>query len=193
MLLKHRVLERIRVGEISEVYRRWKRPTVKTGGTLNTAVGQLRILAVEQVSDADLTSAAARRAGFDSVDALRASLRDGEHRTLYRVRLELAGDDPRVALRASDRLEQSDVATLEASFARMDRSIEDERLTALALLRLIGDNEEVRAPDLAGRLGVETAWFKNRIRRLKAHGLTESLRVGYRLSPRGRAVLDRLG
>lgn len=193
MLLKHRVLERIRVGEISEVYRRWKRPTVKTGGTLNTAVGQLRILAVEQVTDGDLTSAAARRAGFDSVDDLRASLREGEHRTLYRVRLELAGDDPRVALRASDRLEQSDVATLEASFARMDRSVEDERLTALALLRLIGDNEAVRAPDLAAGLGVETAWFKNRIRRLKARGLTESLRIGYRLSPRGRAVLDRLG
>lgn len=193
MLLKHRVLERIRAGEISEVYRRWKRPTVKTGGTLNTAAGRLRILAVEAVSDRDLTGAAARRAGFDSADALRASLREGDNRTLYRVRLELAGDDPRIALRASDHLEQSDVAALQASFARLDRSVEDERLTALALLRLIGDNEAVRAPDLAAGLGVETAWFKNRVRRLKAQGLTESLRIGYRLSPRGWAVLERLG
>jgi hypothetical protein len=32
--------------------------------------------------------------------------------------------------------------------------------------------------------------FKQRVRRLKALGLTESLQVGYRLSPRGMAFLD---
>jgi hypothetical protein len=34
--------------------------------------------------------------------------------------------------------------------------------------------------------------FKRRVRQLKELGLTESLDVGYRLSPRGRSVLDRL-
>ena len=34
--------------------------------------------------------------------------------------------------------------------------------------------------------------FKRDVRKLKELGLTESLDVGYRLSPRGRAVLDRL-
>lgn len=47
----------------------------------------------------------------------------------------------------------------------------------------------MRAPDIADRLGYETKWFKTNVRKLKALGLTESLKVGYRLSPRGRAFL----
>jgi hypothetical protein len=44
----------------------------------------------------------------------------------------------------------------------------------------------LRAPDLAASLGRETLPFKRDVRKL---GLTESLEVGYRLSPRGRAYL----
>ncbi|WP_179221744.1 hypothetical protein [Inquilinus limosus] len=50
-----------------------------------------------------------------------------------------------------------------------------------------------RAPDLAARFGRDTASFKADVRKLKALGLTESLEVGYRLSPRGRALLERIG
>ncbi|MEX2373090.1 MAG: hypothetical protein WD800_04750, partial [Dehalococcoidia bacterium] len=57
------------------------------------------------------------------------------------------------------------------------------------VMRLIDASEGVRAADLAGRLGRETQRFKGDVRRLKALGLTESLEVGYRLSPRGRALL----
>ena len=42
---------------------------------------------------------------------------------------------------------------------------------------------------LADEAGQERFSFKTRVRRLKALGLTESLPVGYRLSPRGRAFL----
>ena len=41
-------------------------------------------------------------------------------------------------------------------------------------------------------LGRETQPFKIDVRKLKRLGLTESLDVGYRLSPRGRAVLERI-
>jgi biotin operon repressor len=51
----------------------------------------------------------------------------------------------------------------------------------------------VRAADLAAGLGRERAAFKADVRKLKELGLTESLEVGYRLSPRGRALLGRLG
>ncbi len=88
MLLKQQVLERIAAGEITEVYRNWKRPTVKEGGTLNTSVGQLSILSVEQIPRSDLSSAAAKRAGFGTKADLVASLRPGADRRLYRVRLE---------------------------------------------------------------------------------------------------------
>ena len=46
---------------------------------------------------------------------------------------------------------------------------------------------------LAASVGVETVLLKRRVRALKALGLTESLDVGYRLSPRGRDVLSALG
>jgi hypothetical protein len=39
-------------------------------------------------------------------------------------------------------------------------------------------------------MGRERLAFKADVRRLKDLGLTESLPVGYRLSPRGRALID---
>jgi hypothetical protein len=42
---------------------------------------------------------------------------------------------------------------------------------------------------LANYLGISQAEFKPWVRKLKALGLTESLEVGYRLSPRGEKVL----
>ena len=47
----------------------------------------------------------------------------------------------------------------------------------------------MRAGDLAAELGMERLPFKTDVRKLKALGLTESLDVGYRLSPRGTAFL----
>jgi hypothetical protein len=47
----------------------------------------------------------------------------------------------------------------------------------------------VRAGDLCRVAGQEILTFKTNVRKLKALGLTESLEVGYRLSPRGTAWL----
>jgi hypothetical protein len=47
----------------------------------------------------------------------------------------------------------------------------------------------VRAEDLAHSVGREKQPFKLDVRKLKELGLTESLEIGYRLSPRGEAVL----
>ena len=49
-----------------------------------------------------------------------------------------------------------------------------------------------RAADLARQLGRDKDWLKVHIRQLKELGLTESLEVGYRLSPRGEALLAHL-
>jgi DNA-binding IclR family transcriptional regulator len=56
-------------------------------------------------------------------------------------------------------------------------------------MKLIEARPATRAGDLARHVGLERAEFKRRVRRLKALGLTESLKIGYRLSPRGAAVL----
>ncbi|WP_237726870.1 hypothetical protein [Rhodococcus jostii] len=53
----------------------------------------------------------------------------------------------------------------------------------------VADNPGRRAPDLAASLGRETEPFKRDVRKLKNLGLTHSLDVGYRISPRGVAYL----
>lgn len=50
MLFKKAFLEKIRDGRVTLAFRRWRRPTVKSGGTLLTAVGELPIVSVTQVA-----------------------------------------------------------------------------------------------------------------------------------------------
>lgn len=67
MLLKLALLEDIKAGKVDVIFRRWNRPTVKTGGTLKTKLGPLSILSVTDMSADDVTDADARRAGFKDV------------------------------------------------------------------------------------------------------------------------------
>jgi hypothetical protein len=59
-------------------------------------------------------------------------------------------------------------------------------------LELIDVNEAVRAGDLCIQVNCEKAAFKLNVRKLKALGLTECLGPGYRLAPRGKALLKKL-
>jgi len=74
MLLKLQLLEDIKAGQVDLVFRRWKRPTVKPGGTLKTRVGLLAIDAMHEMDPADVTDADARRAGFADAGAFQAWL-----------------------------------------------------------------------------------------------------------------------
>ena len=58
------------------------------------------------------------------------------------------------------------------------------------IMTLLHKRSEVRAADLAQDAGMDRAGFKINVRKLKGLGLTESLSIGYRLSPRGEAVLE---
>ena len=62
----------------------------------------------------------------------------------------------------------------------------------LRVLALIAEHPGTRAAVLAQRANQETSRFKLNVRKLKALGLTESLEIGYRISPRGGALLERL-
>lgn len=188
MLFKQHFLDGIRVGTITIAFRRWKRPTVKAGGTLQTPAGLLAINAVDQIEESEITHGAAQKAGFASREELLASLgeREGE---LYRIRFERAGDDPRIELRENDRLSAKDIAALQTKLDRLD-SRSDIGPWTRQILDLISQHPELRAADLAAQSGYEKEWLKLNIRKLKNLGLTESLQVGYRLSPRGRAFLE---
>jgi hypothetical protein len=65
----------------------------------------------------------------------------------------------------------------------------DPRVALRARAPTAHELEAVRAADLAQSLRQEKRRFKLDVRKLKELGLTESLPVGYRLSPRGHAVL----
>lgn len=177
MLLKVAHLEAIRRGEVSLVFRRWKRPSVKTGGTLNTAVGQLAIDEVTEVDPGAISDAEAKAAGRQSAEEVRADLA-GEG-SVYRVRVRFLGADPRESLR-----DDTDLTGVLEKLKRLDA----RGAWTARVLDLIAEHPERRAGDLAAMLEMETQAFKLDVRKLKALGLTESLEVGYRLSPRGQAA-----
>jgi hypothetical protein len=189
MLLKQSILDGIARGDITLAFRRWQRPTVKAGTGLRTAAGVVRIGSVEIVDESALSDADAQAAGFADRATLAAALRDGADRSLYRIAFDGIETDARLALRAAADLSDADWHALAARFERWDSASPGY---FPSILRLIGQNPEVAAAILAGRLGVEKLKFKQDVRKLKELGLTESLDVGYRLSPRGTAALEKL-
>lgn len=188
MLIPLGVLQRIEAGEVTVAYRAWSRPTVRAGGHLITAIGQLAVEAVDAVDPATITDADAHAAGATDADELRASLRTGPGRTTYRIALRLAGPDPRLALRADADLDPETRADLDRRLDAMDRRAPSGPWTRRTLAA-IAEHPGVVSTELASLLGHERQELKARIRRLKALGLTESLEVGYRLSPRGERYL----
>lgn len=192
MLIKRAVLDAIAAGDIEIVFRRWKRPTVKAGGTLRTAVGMLDIVDVSVVDEAAITDADARRAGFGSADELRSELgrRDDPDRRTYRVQVRPGGEDPREALRAASQLSDDDIAELDRRLDGLDARSPTGAWTRTTL-QLLADHPHVRAVELAEMVGRERAPFKADVAKLKRLGLTISHSPGYELSPRGRAYLDR--
>lgn len=179
MLFQARFWPGLADGSITVAFRRQKRPTVKAGGTLRSPSGVLSIDAVEAVAEHEITEADARAAGHaDRAELLAALKPDG---TLYRIRFHLLGEDPRIALRTRDALSEADIDALRNALRRLP--------WAEAALRAIADKPATVSTELAADLGVERPVFKQRVRKLKELGLTESLERGYRLSARGEAVL----
>ncbi|HZM75954.1 MAG TPA: hypothetical protein VFC19_09520 [Candidatus Limnocylindrales bacterium] len=188
MLIPLATLNAIAAGEITLAFRRWDRARVRAGTRLRTAIGLVEVASVERVSLSSITAQQARLAGFATKTRLREFLA-GREGDIFRVELRPAGPDPRVALRERDSLSEVEVEAILARLAAMDRSSNQEPWT-LRFLELIGQRPAVRAPDLAESVGWETPVFKRYVRKLKELGLTESLEVGYRLSPRGTVVLS---
>lgn len=190
MLLRMAVLERIVRGEVSLVFRRWRRPTVRSGGSLRTALGVLRILDVAAVTETEISEADAVRAGFYSRERLLAGLGEREGQ-IYRITVEYAGADPRVALRQQDDLSDAEIELVIEKLRRLDARSTAGSWTA-RVLAAIEAQPGVVSQTLAARLGCEKDWLKPQVRKLKNLGLTISLATGYELSPRGQVVLRHL-
>jgi hypothetical protein len=195
MLFRQKFLDGIRDGTITLAFRRWRRPSVRSGGTLLTAAGQLSITSVDEVALTRISEADARRAGYTSRETLLAELRARDEGKVYRIELGALRVDPRVALRQSASLSDTECDEIARRLRRLDERSSHGPWTG-ATLDLIRSRPGVRAGDLCGLVGLDLPPFKLNVRKLKTLGLTESLEVGYRLSPRGTSfmrVCDREG
>ena len=190
MLIKDEVIEKIKSGEITVLFRRWSRPGAKAGGSQMTQGGVIGIDEVEVVTEQDITDADARSAGYPSRDKLLSGLsyRDDP---IYRIRVRYAGEDPRIALRENDELDDAELNEVIAKLTKLDKNSKRGDWTQ-QYLQLIQDMPNTHSGMLADYLGISIPEFKPWVRKLKALGLTESLHPGYRLSPRGEKVLEAL-
>ena len=213
MIFRKEFLQGIADGKVTLAFRRWRKPSVKAGGRLRTAIGELAIESVEVVDESVITENDARRAGFASRAELLAELsrvlsagplRGGRYasskpakvtqdgpRDLYRVSFKLAGPDTRVALREDTELSPDDLANIRKKLDRLDEASPVGPWTR-KVLKMIRERPAVRAPDLAATMKRDVPSFKIDVRKLKNMGLTISLRVGYQLSPRGELTLKKL-
>jgi hypothetical protein len=186
MLFRQEILQGIADGRVTLAFRRWRRAPPAAGSTLRSPAGVLRLDRVTAVEEGDITVEDISRTGM-SRDELRASIA-GEG-TLLRIELRLAGDDPRIGLR--ERVpDDAELESILAKLAKTDAASQGPWTTRY--LQAIAHQPAIVSHVLARQAGADLPLFKRRVRQLKELGLTESLEVGYRLSPRGRRVLERL-
>ena len=193
LLFQKRFHEGLVSGAVRLTFRLWEKPHVKTGGRYRChPIGVLEVDAIERVMVADITEADARLTGFAKREELLAYIAGAARgplrpkTELWRVELHHGGDGDRVAAALDDDLDIAALAAIEARLARFGD-------WPLPTLRLIKRRPRVAASKLAASMGRETAPFKVDVRKLKKLGLTQSFEVGYELSPRGLAFLERRG
>jgi hypothetical protein len=194
MLFKTRFHAGLRDGSIDLTFRRWSKPKVKVGGAYRFDGGPdtLVVDALDKVAVGKITSREVRRAGFETIDELKAALRTGgasvtARTPVYRVAFHFE----RGTRQRKKAATANDVAGIVERLQRMDRLSRRGPWTK-QVLTLIARNPQRRAGDLAPKLDRELRVFKADVRKLKGMGLTTSFEVGYELTALGRRVLDSL-
>jgi len=190
MLLNRAELDAIFAGTMSILFRRWRRPSVKSGGTLKTAIGVLAIGQVAKVAASKISADDAARAGFESRGQLLESL-DRREGDIYRIEVRYAGADPRIALREHDQVSDVEFEEVQTKLERLDAASQVGPWT-VRILKALEKHPHLAAESLAAKTGDDKPWLKLNVRKLKNLGLTISHHPGYELSPRGIAVLKRL-
>lgn len=180
--------QRIAAGEITLSLRQWKSPQAKVGGQYNIVpFGAIEVTSVTTTTLTEVSNDDIAACGFDSIDALSTFLNkpDRKQDSLYRVEFRYLGSQ-RVNQPDRTQLAGQELQQLHNKLERMDRGT----VWTHKAMQLIDQHPGTRAGDLAPLLNLETPLFKRQIRKLKALGLTESLEVGYRLTGRGRQILQ---
>jgi hypothetical protein len=195
ILFEKRFHEGIVAGTTTLTFRSWKTPRVKPGGRYRChPIGVLEVDEVSVVKVRAITEDDARSAGFESKEALLSYMSKhataGNAESVVRVRFHHGGDGDRVSLALDDALDADARRAIAEKLKKMDERSEHGPWTKRALA-LIAKHPRTAASKLAPKLGRETKSFKADVVKLKKLGLTQSFEVGYEISPRGRAFLER--
>jgi hypothetical protein len=191
MRFEQRLRDGVHDGSITVAFRRWKRHQVVAGGRYRTGAGLVRVDSVDVVEPDRISAVDASLAGYQTVSDLVRDLRGDPDGRVYRISMHpLSEPDPRGVLAADDQLTAADVAEISRRLGRLDAASPRGPWTR-ATLDAIRTRPDVVASELAADAGLSRDIFKRNVRSLKALGLTLSQPVGYRLSPRGQAYLDR--
>ena len=190
MLFRGDFLDGLATGRLRLAFRRWTRPNVRAGTIMRTAIGLVR---VDEVAVVDMAAVSARDARSRGLCVGRCPPRRPARRRGAGLpdRPGLCRAGPQDPAQKRGRALAGRVGRDPGRLRRIDAASRRGPWT-LRALTLLAEHPGVRAARLAPLLDRETLAFKRDIRVLKELGLTESLDVGYRLSPRGRAALDRL-
>jgi hypothetical protein len=191
MLFQRRFHGRIASGEIRCTVRIWQRPRVKVGGRYALGAGAVVVDAIEETSVDELTTGLARRCGFPSLVDLLKTAKHGAGERVFVIGFHYdagssARPEPKTGAPTAEAL-----AELVQRLETMDRRSQVGAWT-VATLRAIEARPGVLAATLAQSLGRPRDEFKRDVRKLKKLGLTLSLEVGYRLTPKGQALLASL-
>jgi len=189
MLFQRRFHDGIRSGEIRCTVRIWQRPHVKVGGRYALGQGAIVVDKIFETTLDDITPKLARLCGFESLVDLMKVAKHGPGERVFVIDFHYdgkAGARPKPSTAA---VSADEIAELVQRLEAMDRRSRSGPWT-LATLRAIGARPGVLAARLASSLGRPRDEFKRDVRKLKNLGLTLSLEIGYRLAPKGEALVS---
>ena len=191
MLFKIVHLKGIKEGRISLAFRKWKKPMVKKGSLIKTAVGQLQILDIIEIEKSSITAEESLKSGYQNKSELISILDSKKVGNIFKINVKYHSADPRIELRNQTNLSQNEINLIIKKLQKMDSTSKKGSWT-YEILNAIFENPDTRAQDLSDKLGFEKDWLKPNIRKLKNMGLTISQMVGYQISPRGKVILQNL-
>ena len=85
MLFKKHHLEGIKEGSITLAFRKWKRPMVKKGSLINTAISRVEIGNIQEVNVSIISELEAQKAGFASLSELIQLLEAVKEGNIYQI------------------------------------------------------------------------------------------------------------
>ena len=180
-------------GSVTCTYRYWKRLQAKPGNFYKiNPIGHIKVSKVIELDFDNIRQKDARASGFDSIENLRDYLVPfaGEDRVLYRIDFTYEGHRPDQEPDKSAISSTVDIDAITKKLAVRDRN--SGTPWTQKTLKLVAANPGMSSAFLAEKLDRDRAGLKRDMVKLKQLGLTISLEVGYKLSPKGQSYLKQV-